>query len=231
MKITPPNYFAEEKSFSQSWENAVRFCMKEGMIISTEYGPNSKDMCSTIILTGPAIQNIKNRALHSKFPTKDQHLREYILEFTSEFDHSKFEYTYYDRFTDYPISDGKNLHFSINQLNNLKANLKNNRRLQAITWVPGIDIGSEHPPCLQRLWIRVLQEPDMDNYIYSKGMVEIHFIWRSRDLYGAWMSNLVGLVLMVYNEILGDDYEIIKIVDFTNAMHIYETDWQAASSI
>lgn len=229
MKLYPPNYFAEEKDFPLAWLNAVRFCMKEGMVIPTEYGPKSKDMCSTIIMNGKAIQQIKNRIIHSKFPTKGNHLNEYVKQFTPEFDSSVFEYTYYNRLTKYPISD--EFEFNLNQLENLKSELRNSRRLQAITWIPQGDITSNEPPCLQRLWIRVLEEPDNDNYIYSKGQVEVHFTWRSRDIYSAWMSNLVGLILMVYNEILGDNYEIIKLVDFVNAAHIYESDWEEAGKV
>lgn len=228
MKLFPPNYFAEEKDFPLAWVNVVRFCMKEGMKIPTEYGPGSKDMCSTIIMSGKAIQQIKNRIIHSKFPTKGNHLNEYILQFTPEFDASVFEYTYYKRLTNY-IPDS--FFGDLNQLKNIKKNLRNSRRLQAITWIPDIDLTSTEPPCLQRLWIRVLEEPDNDNYIYSKGQVEVHFTWRSRDMYSAWMSNLVGLILMVYNEILDDEYEIIKLVDFVNAAHIYESDWDAAGRV
>lgn len=227
MILTPPNYFKEEKSFMQAWSHAVRFCMTKGMIIDTEYDQPSRDMCSTIVMTGPAIQEIKTRKLHPKFPTKGQHLREYVLQFTPEFDASVFEYTYYERLTKYHFTEN----YELNQLVNIKENLKNSRRLQAITWIPDLDLESDEPPCLQRIWIRVLQEPDMDNYIYSKGQVEVHCTWRSRDLYSAWMSNYVGIILMIYNEILGDDYEIIKLVDYVDAMHIYENDWQMAGLV
>ena len=104
MKIYPPNYFAEEKDFQTAWENTIRFCMKNGFEIETEYNNKSKDMCSTIIMTGAAIEQIKRRVLHPKFPTKGKHLTEYAKEFTSKFDASKFEYTYYDRFTKYPVA-------------------------------------------------------------------------------------------------------------------------------
>jgi len=230
MRLFPPNYFAEEKDFSLAWQNAVRFCLKEGMIIPTEYGNKSKDICSTIVLSGSAIHHIKRRILHPKFPTSVKHLGEYVKQFTPEFDASVFEYTYYDRLTKYPVA-GNIVTYEMNQLENIKENLRNSRRNQAITWVPQIDLESDEPPCLQRIWIRVLQKPDMQNYIYSKGMVEVHFDWRSRDLFSAWMSNLVGLVFMVYNEILGDDYEIVKLVDYVDAMHIYETDWQQAGNV
>ena len=230
MRIFPPNYFAEEKDFSLAWQHAVQFCMREGMVIPTEYGPKSKDICSTIVLSGSAIHHIKRRILHPKFPTNEKHLREYVKQFTPEFDASVFEYTYYDRLTKYPVA-GNIIKYDINQLKNIKENLRNSRRLFAITWVPSLDLESDEPPCLQSVQIRVLREPDMDNYIYSKGQVELFLTWRSRDLFSAWISNLVAIVFLIYNEILGDDFEIIKLTDFVSMAHIYSTDWGQAEKV
>lgn len=224
MQLFPPNYEAEETDFPTAWENAVRFCLKNGYKIDTEYDQESLDMCSRITLTGRAIQQIKNRELHKKFPTKGKHLQEYVKQFTPEFDASKFEYTYYDRLTNYPMDNI----FTINQLERIKENLSNSRRLQAITWIPEIDNNSGEPPCLQSIQLRVLQEPDTDNYMLSRGRVELFLNWRSRDLYSAWMSNIIGIVFMVYNEILDNKYEIVKVTDYVTIMHIYESDWEVA---
>ena len=59
-------------------------------------------------------------------------------------------------------------------------------------------------------------------------MVELHLMWRSRDIYTAWPVNIIALVFLAYNEILKDDYEIVKLVDFINSAHINENDWDAA---
>lgn len=225
MKLFSPNYEADEKDFSIAYENAVRFCLKNGYNIKTEYNQESLDMCSRITLSGRAIHQIKNRQLHKKFPTKGRHLQEYIGQFTPEFDASKFEYTYYSRLTNYLPNK---FYGNLNQLKIIKNNLKTSRRLNAITWIPDIDLSSEHPPCLQSIQLRVLQEPDTDNHMLSKGRVEVFLNWRSRDLFSAFMSNLIGIVFMIYNEILDDKYEIVRLTDYTTMMHINENDWQAA---
>ena len=224
MQLYPPNYEAIETNFADAWQNAVRFCLKNGYKINTEYDQESLDMCSRITLSGRAIHQIKSRQLHKKFPTKGRHLQEYIKQFTPEFDANKFEYTYYNRLTEYSKDDL----FVVNQLEDIKWHLKTSRRLNAITWIPSVDIQSEHPPCLQRLWIRVLEEPDYEFGIKKKGMVELHLMWRSRDIYTAWPVNIIAMVFLVYNEILEDDYEIVKLVDFVNSAHINENDWQVA---
>lgn len=228
MILFPPNYEAEETDFPTAWENAVRFCLKNGYKIDTEYDQESLDMCSRITLYRRAIYQIKSRQLHKKFPTRAKHLQEYITQFTPEFDANKFEYTYYSRLTEYPMRSAL---FNLNQLKNIKLNLRNSRRLQMITWIPELDLESEHPPCLQNIQIRVLQDPDMDNNVFSKGRVEVFLNWRSRDLYSAWMSNLVGIVFMIYNEILDDKFEIVKLTDYTTMIHIYKNDWEQARII
>ena len=226
MQLFPKNYEANEINFVQAYENAVRFCLQNGYKINTEYGQDSLDMCSRITLSGRAIHQIKNRQLHKKFPTKGRHLQEYIQQFTPEFDAGKFEYTYYDRLINYPVNMDDVLYR--NQLEHIKINLKNSRRLQVITWDPNIDLYSEHPPYLQSIQLRVLQEPDTDNHMLSKGRVEVFLNWRSRDLFSAFMSNIIGIVFMIYNEILDNKYEIVKLTDYTTMMHIYSNDWQAA---
>lgn len=225
MQLFPSNYEANEINFADAWQNAVRFCLKNGYKIDTEYDQESLDMCSRITLSGRAIHQIKSRQLHKKFPTRGKHLQEYIKQFTPEFDASKFDYTYYNRLTNYLPNK---FYGNLNQLKIIKNSLKTSRRLNAITWVPDIDLSSEHPPCLQSIQLRVLQEPDIDNHMLSKGRVEVFLNWRSRDLYSAWMSNLIGIVFMIYNEILDNKYEIVKLTDYTTMMHINENDWQTA---
>ena len=235
IELFPPNFELESKDFANSWELAVKFCMKNGYVDSTDTGLKSKDMCSRITLTGKAINQIKSRQLHNKFPTKEQHLTEYVKQFTSDFDASVFEYTYFDRLVNYPVTERYYAEFSnsyINQLENISHELRQgSRRNQALTWIPSEDQRSVEPPCLQRIWIRVLEEPDYEFGIKKKGMVEAHLSWRSRDLFSAWMSNLVAVIFMVYNQILKDDYEIVKLVDSVNAAHIQEADWKQAGNV
>lgn len=234
MQLFPPNYEANEIDFIDAWQNAVNFCISKGYVDSTDTGLLSKDMNSRITLTGKAIQQIKNRELHKKFPTGKKHLSEYILQFTDEFNvkESGFIYTYRDRLINYPtIPDYSDMIIKdeFNQLEHMRNELrKGNRRSQAIIWIPRLDNMSNEPPCAQRIWLRVLEGPDYEFGIKKKGMVELHLMWRSRDIYTAWPVNIIAMVFLVYNEILKDDYEIVKLVDFINSAHINENDWDAA---
>ena len=192
--------------------------MKHGMEIKTEYGPMSRDICSVIEIREPYAEPM----LHPQFPTKEMHVKEYLKQWERDYDWKKqgFEYNYMDRLINYP-SRGK----YVDQLKAIKELLPQgvSRRRQAITWIPERDLFvKEDQPCLQRLWVRDI----------GGGNAELHCMWRSRDLFAAWNSNMVGLLTMIKREVLEpDNLKLVKVVDFCNSLHIYEADWEAASKV
>ena len=110
-------------------------------------------------------------------------------------------------------------------------------RDQVITWIPDRDMFvNEDQPCLQRLQFFVYEfaygilRPHKSELI--KGRTEFHVSWRSRDLFGAWNSNMVGLIKMLNKEIFEpNNLELIRVVDFCNSLHIYESDWEQAKTV
>ena len=106
--------------------------------------------------------------------------------------------------------------------------IKINRRIQMVTWDVEHDIEHPEPPCLQRIWIRQLSlDPDTDG-LYP---IEVHLSWRSRDLYAAWMSNVIAVINMIMQYICMGEYKIVKVVDDSDSLHIYEADWDAAAKV
>jgi thymidylate synthase (methanogen type) len=214
----PPTNLILASGLADAWAQAVNFVMKNGMEIKTEYGPMSKDICSVIEIREPFAEPM----LHPQFPTKELHVKEYLRQWERDYDWKKqgFEYNYMDRLINYP-SRGKD----VDQLKAIKDLLPKgvSRRRQAITWIPERDLFvPEDQPCLQRLWVRVI----------GNGNAEMHCMWRSRDLYAAWNSNMVGLVTMIKREVIEpNNLKLIKVVDFCNSLHIYEADWEAASKV
>lgn len=214
----PPTNIIQAVGIADAWAQAVNFVMKHGMEIKTEYGPMSKDICSVIEIRDPYIEPM----LHPQFPTKDLHVKEYLKQWERDYDWKKqgFEYNYMDRLINYP-SRGED----VDQLKAIRELLPQgvSRRRQAITWIPERDLFvKEDQPCLQRLWVRVVGE----------GNAEMHCMWRSRDLYAAWNSNMIGLLTMIKREVLEpNNLKLVKVVDFCNSLHIYEADWEAASKV
>ncbi len=214
----PPTNLIQAVGLADAWAQAVNFVMKHGMEIKTEYGPMSRDICSVIEIREPYAEPM----LHPQFPTKELHVKEYLKQWERDYDWKKqgFEYNYMDRLINYP-SRGKD----VDQLKAIKELLPQgvSRRRQAITWIPERDLFvKEDQPCLQRLWVRDIGD----------GNAEMHCMWRSRDLFAAWNSNMVGLLTMIKREVLEpNNLKLIKVVDFCNSMHIYEADWEAASKV
>ncbi len=214
----PPTNLIKAVGLADAWAQAVNFVMKNGLEIKTEYGPMSKDICSVIEIREPYADPM----LHPQFPTKELHVKEYLKQWERGYDWKKqgFEYNYMDRLINYPSRNR-----DVDQLKAIKDLLPQgvSRRRQAITWIPERDLFvKEDQPCLQRLWVRDIGE----------GNAEMHCMWRSRDLYAAWNSNMVGLLTMIKREVLEPNkLQLVKVVDFCNSLHIYEADWEAASKV
>ena len=130
-----------------------------------------------------------------------------------------FPYTYHDRIVNYrwkSAEDGlkqEELVPPIDQLNYMINKLKSNnysRRAQGITWKPHTDPKSVDPPCLQRIWARV-----MNNKLVFETT------WRSRDLFKAWGANVNGM--LAWAKLIADalGVEIDCYIDFSNSYHIY----------
>ncbi len=221
----------EDKDFNNAWARAVRAVLRDGvsMTIGNQIEPKPiKDMSNTVIeLTGNAIKQIENREIHEKFPFKL--INQYCDEFTPEFQEKfmdaaaetvGFAYTYYDRLT---------RRTDVDQLRTLRDGLSNqlisgisSNRNQAITWVPGIDAGHPTSPCLQRIWVRLIKDRD----------VEVHLTWRSRDLFTAWQANIIAIVNMLNRDVIEPNgCRIVKLVDFSNSLHIYNSDAAEATGV
>ena len=227
--MIPKTIMIEGLTLPDTWAKLVKATMQHGIDIKTEYGPMSKDICSVAVIKYP----FEEPMLHNQFPTKEQHLREYVKQFEREYDWEKqgFKYTYVDRLVKYPNTDIiKSVSpfqldlMPVDQLSYLKEQLQKpiTRRAQSITWVPSIDSIDDEPPCLQRIWMRKL----------SDKTCEMHCDWRSRDLFSAWNSNYIGILSMIDREILKPlDLKLVKLVDFVDALHIYSTDFDEAAKV
>lgn len=115
-------------------------------------------------------------------------------------------------------------------------------RDQVITWIPDRDIFvSEDQPCMQRIQFFIYEYPTNFTLVggnrighedAKKGKAEFHVEWRSRDLFAAWNSNMIGLITMLNREIFEpNNLDLVKVVDFCNSLHIYESDWEQAKTV
>ena len=227
-------------NFHNVWTKAIQKVIANGtdlVIGGNEEKKPIRDSCMLISLEGNAIKQIEARETHPQyiFRNVDEYCKEFTREFLEEYRYreegKKFVYLYYDRLAEYVTRPGdvKEACRSFDQITNLRTALAyqifndvTSNRFQAMTWIPEYDSYAKSPPCLQRIQIR---------YIPNR-KVDVHLTWRSRDLYGAWQANVICLIDMLNREvIIPSGCKIDRIVDFSDSLHIYETDLYAASKV
>lgn len=141
---------------------------------------------------------------------------------------TSFPYTYHDRifnYTAYGKEDPTTIEYlhlwnykmpRVNQIKQIIKKLKESpfsRRIQATTWRPYSDPFRPDPPCLQRIWFRIL-----NNKLYMETT------WRSRDLFKAWSANVNAMIALQQHIALELDVELGSYIDISNSLHIYGKD-------
>lgn len=222
----PPVLQFDANDFNVAWERAINNVLLHGTPI-TFGGNNEKkkalDTVQTIVLNYNAADQILRKEIHPRFPFKmvDQYINEFTPEFLETYlvtpENEKFDYIYYDRLN----RDSQICHMRNNLAEQITSDVVSNRN-QMITWIPTIDQYVSATPCLQRIRIRY---EGNDN-------VSVHMDWRSRDLFNAWQVNMVGLLNMIYREIVEpNDCRIDRIIDRNDSLHIYKSDIAAAKKV
>ena len=224
-------------SLPEAWEKAVIAVWDNGIEIKTQYDkpsdPPSKDATVMVTVNDP----LAEPRIHKNFPGGPEELESYRQEVVSGIhDHwidpvaGKWTYTYHERlFGSCPVEDLRNPDSpkpltAINQVQYMidaLAQTSHTRRAQAITWMPTADPKTDDPPCLQRIWCRLIED-GCDNLTLN---MNTH--WRSRDLYKAWYMNvyaLTDLQRIIADEIskkIGRAVSVGRYVDISDSLHIY----------
>lgn len=221
-------YQLEETNFNNAWFKAIKNVVTlptTPLIFGSEKNKKrALDSIQTIILTGNAIKQIEAHETHPQYIFGKQRLEEYCKEFTADAvnkwrnvdNEYNFDYLYVERVWEQIPKTKKTLERVI------KTQVKSNF-MQLTTWNTNID-GTyvTSSPCLQRIW-----------WQYGGALnIDLHLDWRSRDLFGAWQSNLVALVDMLNREIFEPNNCFIeRIIDRNDSLHIYEYDLEEAMKV
>ena len=216
----------EGSTLPEAWERAVLATWKDGLDIRTEYDkkddPLSKDCTMILVVNEP----MKEPRIHRAFPGGLEDLEIYRQEVVLGIhDHwikpeeGKWTYTYHQRMTNYNI-EGKSID-QISYIINKLAQTPYSRRAQGITWNPKSDPVTDDPPCLQRIWCRLVE-----NEAESLSL-NMNTHWRSRDGYKASFMNIFALTdlqRMMAEEISkigGFKVSVGRYVDISDSFHIY----------
>jgi thymidylate synthase len=221
----------------QAWEKAVLAVWDNGLDVKTQYDkpqdPPSKDATVIITITDPFAEP----RIHKNFPGGPAELEAYRQEVVNGIhDHwigpavGKWTYTYHQRLFAYcpvenlrdpnllkPFKKVDQIQYIIDKL----SDVNHTRRAQAITWMPTADPDTDDPPCLQRIWCRLVADRN------GTMSLNMNTHWRSRDLYKAWFMNvyaITDLQRIIAEEISGKinrQVTVGRYVDISDSLHIY----------
>jgi thymidylate synthase len=229
----------------EAWEKAVLAVWDQGYEVKTQYDkpddPPSKDATVMIAVTNP----FNEPRVHKNFPGGPEELEAYRQEVVSGIhDHwidpaaGKWTYTYHERLFAYsPVQDLRdpnspkpfNPVHQIQYIIDSLAATSHTRRAQAITWMPTADPQTDDPPCLQRIWCRLVTDET------GQLTLNMNTHWRSRDLYKAWFMNVYALTDLqrtIADGIaarIGTPVQVGRYVDISDSLHIYGSYFKEAA--
>lgn len=234
-----PSITVVGENLPEAWENAVLATWEFGAHIRTEYDiegdPESRDASMVITVVSP----FSEPRIHRSFPGRLMDLEIYVQEMINGVRDYRIgekggSYTYHDRLVRWPGVDGwKNIKDllgqeielpHVDQIATLVEKLSSephSRRAQAITWNPLSDAEHSEPPCLQRIWCRVVRSKDGPCFL------QMNTHWRSRDAYKAAFYNMYALtelqrvIATKISELSGQEVLVGRYVDMSDSFHIY----------
>jgi len=238
-----PVFTVEGATLPEVWEKALLTVWQDGVIIRTEYDrkdrdgnyidPPSRDATVIAVVADPFAEP----RVHKNIPAGPEELEVYRQEVVNGIhdhwvdpaDPDKWTYTYHGRLYHYAATEnlddaGAPRLRAVDQMVYVVKKLSKTpitRRAQAITWMPSADPPTDDPPCLQRLWFRLLRDSA------GKLVLNLNSHWRSRDGYKAWFMNvfaLTDLMRVIAEQIAerrGEPVRVGRYVDISDSFHIY----------
>ncbi len=246
-RVNLPCLSVSGDTVAEAWEKAVLAVYRHGTPIRTEYdSPDDPPSLDATVMV-EVRQPLAEPRIHKNFPGGPAELEIYRQEVVGGIhDHwinpaeGKWTYTYHQRLFAYPVpahADPKTsgeAHVSktasgrecdsLDQIETMVGKLARtaySRRAQAITWIPHFDPFTDDPPCLQRIWARLLPGPG------DALVLNMNTHWRSRDLYKAWFMNVFALTDLQrwmaerLQKEMGQQVTCGRYVDISDSLHIY----------
>ncbi len=245
-----PVFYVEADSIPEAYYGALKAVHYGGHILRTQYDrrdndgsfidPPGKDARVTIRIREPFAQ--------PRFPALSYCERgKYIAEFLGakdhlvvpykellrrvregeEFEATEWPYCYHQRLAAYPRSDGT----TMDQLELILDKLARDpisRRAVATTRVPEIDLFMvSDMPCLGEVQLRSIEDEQ------GRLVLNMHAMWRSRDLFKAWGDNLIGITNLQARlaarlaEKTGREVLVGPYSETNGSLHIYGQDYKS----
>jgi thymidylate synthase len=224
------------KTIPHAYECAIREVWEKGVGVRTEYDhpgdPPSRDATVMITVEDPFAQPRFHRAFADGLGGLSEYVmevvhgahdywikpREEILKGVDSSD-TRWTYTYHRRLFEYEIEDEvvDQVAYMVDRLSKTPYT----RRAQGITWNTKLDPPTDDPPCLQRIWGRMVEDDD------GVLVFNMNTHWRSRDLYKAWFENVIALTTLMrkiaerISQETSRPVRVGRYVDISDSLHIY----------
>ena len=219
-----------------AYEQAIKEVWEKGVSVRTEYDrpedPPSRDATVMITVEDPFAQPRFHRAFADGLGGLSEYVmevvygahdywvkpKEEILKGVESVD-TRWTYTYHQRLFEYQIEDRivDQVAYMVDRLSKTPYT----RRAQGITWNTKLDPPTDDPPCLQRIWGRLIEDDD------GVLVFNMNTHWRSRDLYKAWFENVIALTTLMrkianrISERTSRPVRVGRYVDISDSLHIY----------
>ncbi len=176
-----------------AWEESVRWTWENGVRIATQYDrpgdPLSRDCSMTISVEDPFAEPRGHLAMPGGFYDLEIYRQEVVDGIHDRWinpEEGKWQYTYHERLAAYTVPGLRQPIDQLQYVVDTLSKVPHSRRAQAVLWKAWDDAGIDHPACLQRLWFRILPDPDtadIERLVVSAYM-------RSNDAFKAAYMNM-----------------------------------------
>ena len=213
--------FKIEGSLSKAWLQILDLIMKFGEIKKSEHEFKQKEILDVVAVIK------KDFSLESYSGLEKKEIQNYINSFFSH-EENDLEYTYGRRLFKFPFQRASNkfeaeLKFFINQIERITEKIKkvhHSRRILACLWNPFVDLDSKNPPCLTQITWNV-----------KNGKLYQTSIFRSHDLFKAYLLNCLALRKLQENIAREADIPLGDMIVISQSAHIYSNSWERAEEI
>jgi thymidylate synthase len=215
-----PQLIVEGDVLPESWEKSLLLLRERGIKSRKESYTNKSGIDEIVEASMKIIVNdpLKEPRIHvgcEGLMSLADYVDEVLYGIKDSWIGRGWDYTYHQRLFEYEQAGKKT-----DQISQIIKKLKPtsfSNRAQAVTWMPWRDYDVAGPPCLQRIWCKIVDEESL----------EMHTSWRSRDAYNAAFMNMYALTLL--QKMIADKIgvKVGRYVDDSDSYHVYDRNFKS----
>ncbi len=215
-----PQLVAEGEVLPEAWEKSLLLLSENGVKSKKESYTNVSGVdeileCSMkMVVRHPLQEPMIHRGCDGLMEL-EEYVDEVLKGTKDSYIGTYWDYTYHQRLFNYQSVPAER----VDQVDSITRKLSKtsfSNRAQAITWIPAKDNLTGSPPCLQRVWCKIVDGE----------FLEMHTSWRSRDAFNAAFMNMYALIRLqgAIADRLG--VKVGQYVDDSDSYHVYDRNFK-----